>query len=126
MPRQPKQIDQPSNPLLLILIIVGAFLWWNSSDKPGPPVPPDDVIVSDMLAECYAKDRATQVSVLRELAKQPFDGTTDDGRRLAGEWFNKQRFRNRAENFGSFTDAVAEAINSNSEDKLADVLEGAK
>ena len=41
MPRKSEQIDQPSNPLLLILIVVGAFMWWTSGDKPGPPVPPE-------------------------------------------------------------------------------------
>jgi hypothetical protein len=123
MPRKHEQIDQPSNPLLLILIVVGAWMWWNSGDKPGPP---DDNTTADVLAIAYDRDRATQVTVLRELAQQPFDGATDEGRRLAGEWYNKNRFRNRADDFGGFTDAVAESIANNSEDDLATKLEGSK
>jgi hypothetical protein len=65
-----------------------------------------------------------QVAVLLELAAQPFDGTTDDGRKNAGEWFNAQRFRNRADDFGIYTDVVSEAIAANSEEKLAAELEG--
>jgi hypothetical protein len=78
---------------------------------------------SDVLQQSYAADRITQIAVLRDLAKQPFDGTTDDGRKQAGEWFNAQRFRNRANDFGGYTDRVAEAIAANSEDSLATELE---
>ena len=76
-----------------------------------------------MLQQSYAADRVSQIAVLRDLAKQPFDGTTDDGRKQAGEWFNAQRFRNRANDFGGYTDRVAEAIAANSEDSLANELE---
>jgi hypothetical protein len=79
--------------------------------------------VNDCLTVAYAADRVSQIAVLRELAERPFDGTSDDGRREAGEWFNAQRFKNRASDFGLFTDAVAEAIAANSEDKLAEQLE---
>ena len=79
--------------------------------------------VNDCLTVAYAADRVSQIAVLRELAEQPFDGTSDDGRREAGEWFNAQRFRNRANDFGGYTDRVAEAIAANSEDKLAEQLE---
>ena len=80
--------------------------------------------VNDCLTVAYAADRVSQIAVLRELAAQPFDGTTDDGRRKAGEWFNANRFRNRADDFGAYTDAVSEAIAANSEEKLAAELEG--
>ena len=79
--------------------------------------------VNDCLTVAYAADRVSQIAVLRELAEQPFDGTSDDGRREAGEWFNAQRFRNRANDFGGYTDRVAEAIAANSVDKLAEQLE---
>jgi hypothetical protein len=79
--------------------------------------------VNDCLTVAYAADRVSQIAVLRELAEQPFDGTNDDGRRKAGEWFNAQRFRNRANDFGGYTDRVAEAIAANSEDSLANELE---
>jgi hypothetical protein len=78
----------------------------------------------DCLQVAHAADRASQVRILRELADQPFDGATDDGRRKAGEWFNAQRFRNRADDFGAYTDEVSEAIAGNAEAELAKKLEG--
>jgi len=80
---------------------------------------------SDVLSKAYDADRMTQIAVLTELAAQSFDGATDDGRKRAGEWFNAARFRNRAVDFGDYTDAVAEAIAANSEAELAKKL-GAK
>jgi hypothetical protein len=85
------------------------------SPGPGPST-------SDCLSQAHAADRVSQVAVLKELASQPFDGTTDDGRKQAGEWFNAQRFRNRPNDFGPFTDAVSEAIAGNTEGKLAEQL----
>lgn len=103
-----------------VMCLLGGLLLLNSDgDTPGPgPAPGVDV-----LSQSQAADRATQVAVLRELASQPFDGTTDEGRKQAGEWFNAQRFRNRANDFTPYTDAVAEAIAANAEAALADSLE---
>jgi hypothetical protein len=78
---------------------------------------------SDVLAKAYEADRITQIAVLRDLAKQPFDGSTADGRQQAEAWFNVQRFRSRPVDYRPYTDAVAEAITANSEDKLAEQLE---
>ena len=78
----------------------------------------------DVLSQSYDRDRVTQIAVLRELASQPFDGATDDGRLAAGTFYNAQRFRNRAMDFADFTDRVAEAIAANSEADLAAELEG--
>lgn len=89
----------------------------------GIEVGPGPVVRDDVLQQSYDADRITQVAVLHDLATQPFDGTTDDGRKQAGEWFNAQRFRNRANDFGGYTDRVAEAIAANSENKLAEQLE---
>lgn len=89
----------------------------------GIEIGPDGGGKQDVLSDAHAADRATQVKVLRELAEQPFDGATDDGRSKAGEWFNAQRFRNRAADFGGYTDRVAEAIAANEEAKFADELE---
>ena len=106
-------------PLALIASgILGGVLLLNGG-KPSPGPSPSD----DVLQQSYAADRVSQIAVLRDLAKQPFDGTTDDGRKQAGEWFNAQRFRNRSDDFGAYTDRVAEAIDTNSEDKLAEQLE---
>ena len=88
----------------------------------GVPIGPGPVVRNDVLQQSYDADRVTQAAVLRELSEQDFDGGTDDGRRKAGEWFNAQRFRNRANDFGGYTDRVAEAIAANSEDKLAEQL----
>jgi cytochrome c556 len=90
----------------------------------GIEIGPKPVVYTDSLQQSYDADRVTQATVLRELSEQDFDGSTDDGRRKAGEWFNAQRFRNRANDFGGYTDRVAEAIAANSEDALAAELEG--
>ena len=105
-----------------VLLLAGGLMMASGPggcDMPGPVNP----ITGDVLGESFAADRITQAAVLRELAQQPFDGTTDDGRRQAGEWFNANRFRDRAEDYRPYTDAVAESIASNSEDALADKLE---
>jgi hypothetical protein len=103
------------------LLVLGSLggIWFaggiDVSPGPGPST-------SDCLTVAHAADRVTQIAVLKELASQPFDGTTDDGRKQAGEWFNAQRFRNRPDDFGPFTDAVSEAIASNTEAELAEQL----
>lgn len=101
------------------LFLVGGTLLLLPSIPPKPSPTP----IGDALGAAYAADRITQVAVLRDLAQQPFDGATDDGRKLAGDWFNAQRFRNRPTDFGGYTDAVAEAIASNTEADLAAQLE---
>jgi len=123
----PKASEQSTTSPLLLILIVGAVLWFTNrgSDGPTPEPPEPEPAVTDPLQQAYEADRVSQVAVLRELAQQPFDGATDDGRLKAGEWFNKQRFRNRPSDYGPYTDAVAEAINGNSENELADRLEAA-
>lgn len=108
---------QASVPLLTLGVGVVAGWWMSGGVSVGPGR-------NDVLSQSYDADRATQVQVLRELARQPFDGSTDDGRKQAGEWFNAQRFRNRAGDFGAFSDTVAEAIAANAEAELAAKLEG--
>tara|TARA_R110000868_G_scaffold345046_1_gene606140 strand:- start:1976 stop:2446 length:471 start_codon:yes stop_codon:yes gene_type:complete len=105
--------------LLLLAVGVGAGIYAAGGVEVGPGPGPN---ISDCLSQSHAADRVSQVAVLHELAAQPFDGATDDGRKLAGEWFNAQRFRNRADDFGAYTDAVSEAIAANSEGKLAKQL----
>ncbi len=103
------------------LIVAGAVAGVYAAG--GIPIGHGPVVRNDVLAEAYEADRVTQIAVLRDLAQQPFDGSTDDGRKQAETWFNGQRFRNRPTDYKPYTDAVAEAINSNSEGKLAEQLE---
>ena len=102
-----------------VLLLVGGTLLLLPSITPKPSPTP----IGDVLGVSQAADRITQVAVLRELAAQPFDGATDDGRKAAGDWFNAQRFRNRPVDFTPYTDAVAEAIAANTEADLAARLE---
>ena len=94
------------------LIVCGAVagIWVSGGIEVGP----GPVVRNDVLQQSYDSDRITQVAVLRDLAKQPFDGSTADGKIAAQDWFNVQRFRNRPTDYGSYTEAVAEAIDSNS------------
>jgi len=108
-----------ASPILLLIGAVILIAPHFDGVAPGPAPHVDDV-----LSKAYQADRVSQIAVLRELAQQPFDGTTDDGRRLAGEFFTQARFRNRPADYTPFTDAVAESIAANAEDKLADLLEG--
>jgi hypothetical protein len=108
-----------ASPILLLIGAVILIAPHFDGVVPGPAPHIDDV-----LSKSYTADRVTIVAVLRELSQQPFDGGTDEGRRLAGEWFTANRFKNRPADYTPFTDAVAEAIAGNSEDKLADQLEG--
>jgi len=105
-----------------ILLLIGAVIL--VAPHIGGVAPGPAPHIDDVLSKAYAADRVSQIAVLRELALQPFDGATDEGRQKAGEWFNANRFKNRPEDYTPFTDAVAEAIAGNAEDKLADRLEG--
>lgn len=100
-------------------VVAGVFFAGGVKINPDPKP-------SDVLSQAYDADRVTQIAVLKELAEQPFDGSTDEGLKAGTDWFNAQRFRNRADDFGGFTDAVAEAISKNAEAELAAKLEGAK
>lgn len=77
----------------------------------------------DVLTDAYTADRVSQVGILRELAQQSFDGSTSQGLEDGVKWFNANRFRDRPEIFGAYSDAVAVAIQQNAEDKLADALQ---
>jgi hypothetical protein len=97
-------------------VVAGVFFAGGVKINPKPKP-------SDVLSQAYDADRVTQISVLKELAEQPFDGSTDEGRLKAGEWFNKHRFRTIDSDFGGYTDAVAEAIGKNAEAEFAAELE---
>jgi hypothetical protein len=104
------------------LIVVGAIAGVYAAG--GIPIGPGPVVRNDVLQQSYDADRITQAAVLRELSEQDFDGSTDDGRRKAGEWFNAQRFRNRPADYKPYTNAVAEAIAADKVGWMADELEG--
>ena len=104
------------------LIVCGAVAGiWSAG---GIEVGPGPIVRNDVLQQSYDADRITQAAVLRDLAKQPFDGSTADGKIAAQDWFNVQRFRNRPTDYTPYTEAVAEAIDANSEEALAATLEG--
>ena len=102
--------------LIVCGAVVGIYAAGGIEVLPGP--------VGDVLQQSFAADRLTQAAVLRELSEKDFDGSTDEGRREAGEWFNAQRFRNRAVDYKPYTDAVAEAIAADKVGWMADELEG--
>jgi hypothetical protein len=101
-----------------VLGVIGGV--WAAGGVKIDPTPPQP---ADVLSEAYDADRASQVAILKELAAQPFDGATDDGRRQGTEWFLKQVNRNRSNDYGIYTDAVCEAIAANAEAELAAKLE---
>jgi hypothetical protein len=104
------------------LIVAGAVAGvWGAG---GIDIGPGPIVRNDVLQQSYDADRITQIAVLRDLAKQPFDGSTADGKIAAQDWFNVQRFRNRPTDYVPYTEAVAEAIDANSEEALAATLEG--
>ena len=110
-----------ASPILLLIGAVILIAPHFDGVTPGPAPHVDDV-----LAKAYAADRVSQIAVLRELAQQPFDGGTIEGREAAGQWFSANRFKNRAVDFIPYTDAVGQAIGDDAEDKLADKLEQKK
>lgn len=67
-----------------VMMLIGGILLLKGAGGGIAPSP----VQEDVLSQAYANDRVTQIAVLKELAEQPFDGTTDDGRKKAGEWFN--------------------------------------
>jgi hypothetical protein len=102
-----------------VLGVIGG-VWVSGGVKIGPKPEPRQ---EDVLTQAYDADRVSQVAILKELAEQPFDGATDDGRLKAGKWFMEQQYRNRANDFGTYTDAVSDAIAANTEAELAAKLE---
>ena len=102
--------------LIVCGAVAGIYAAGGIAVGPGP--------FGDVLQQSFAADRLTQAAVLRELSEKDFDGSTDEGRREAGEWFNAQRFRNRAVDYKPYTDAVAEAIAADKVGWMADELEG--
>lgn len=102
--------------LIVCGAVAGVYAAGGIEVGPGP--------FGDVLQQSFAADRLTQAAVLRELSEKNFDGSTDEGRREAGEWFNAQRFRNRAVDYKPYTDAVAEAIAADKVGWMADELEG--
>jgi hypothetical protein len=109
----------------VVTMVLGVItgVWIAGGVKIGPKPSPQQ---QDVLSQAYDADRVSQVAILKELAQQPFDGATDDGRLKAGKWFMEQQYRNRANDFGTYTDAVSDAIAANFEAELAAKLEPKK
>jgi hypothetical protein len=77
----------------------------------------------DVLQQCYEADRISQAAILREYAAKGFANDTA-GRLAATEWFNNNRFRNRATDFRPYTTAVVDNFAAGTLTKFADELEG--
>ena len=106
-------------PLALIFSgLLGGLLLLNGGKgvSPGPTR-------NDVLQQCYEADRVSQAAILREYATKGFANDTE-GRLAATEWFNNNRFRNRAADFKPYTTAVVEHFAAGTLAKLADELEG--
>lgn len=101
----------------LIACILGALLLL--SPKLSTPSPTPNT--GDMLAKCYAADRASKVATIREMAGRTFASDAEQA-----EWFNQQGNAKREADFKAYTDAVAEAIVGGKLKELADSLEGEK
>jgi len=107
-------------PLALIASgLIGGLLLLNvGKDAPGP-----GPLRNDVLQQCYEADRISQAAILREYAAKGFANDTE-GRLAATEWFNNNRFRNRATDFRPYTTAVVEHFAAGTLGKFADELEG--
>jgi hypothetical protein len=90
----------------------------------GIPIGPDPgPNRDDVLQQCYEADRISQAKILREYAAKGFANDTA-GRLAATEWFNNNRFRNRATDFRPYTTAVVDNFAAGTLTKFADELEG--
>jgi hypothetical protein len=103
----------------LIGLGVGGGIW----SAGGIEVGPKPIVRNDVLQQCYNADRVSQAAILREYATKGFANDTD-GRLAATEWFNANRFRNRATDFRPYTTAVVDHFATGTLATFADELEG--
>jgi hypothetical protein len=107
--------------IVLLTIGVLAGIWIAGGIEIGGDVRPGPV--DDVLQQCYIADRISQAMILREYAAKGFANDTA-GRLAATEWFNNNRFRNRATDFRPYTTAVVDHFAAGTLAKFADELEG--
>jgi len=106
----------------IVLLVLGGLggIWAAGGIDVGPGPGPSP---NDVLQQCYNADRVSQAAILREYAAKGF-ANDDAGRLAATEWFNNNRFRNRAVDFRPYTTAVVDNFATGTLTKLADELEG--
>jgi hypothetical protein len=106
----------------IVLVVLGAAggVWSAGGIEIGPGPGPSR---NDVLQQCYEADRISQAAILREYAAKGFANDTA-GRLAATEWFNNNRFRNRATDFRPYTTAVVDHFAAGTLTKFAEELEG--
>ena len=92
------------------MFLGGLLTLISGGDGPSPVDPSGDV-----LQQSYANDKAARLSILDEMQTMQFETNGE-----AGDWFNSQVSPARSEAFIPFTDALAEAIDS---DTIAEFTE---
>ena len=104
----------------LPLILIGGVIYLLSmfsgggTVSPDPPKP-DDVSQMDVLDQSYKADRASKITILKEMSEKTF--TSDEEQ---AKWWQEQHAARRASDFKPFTDKVAEAI---MEDKVKTLVQ---
>ena len=102
-----------------ILMVIGGVLLLSGGNGGGVSPGPS----GDVLAICHTADRASQVKILREYAKQTFANDA------AGQkWLNDQRAAARTEDWVPYTDELGKACLDGpaAVNALADKLEAAR
>ena len=79
---------------------------------------------SDVLSQCHAADRASQITILRDAAAMPAETATE--RRAVVVAVNDSRATARTADWVPFTDLLAESIEAGTLAQMADKLEAAQ
>jgi hypothetical protein len=109
-------------PLLLIAGL--AVLFWPSGGVgPTPaPGPDDDSPAAVLLSQCFAAEQAAKLDLLRQMSTMTWPGSTPGERAIpASDWWLEKSNAARIDAQIPFTDALAEAINSETLDQFAGV-----
>lgn len=97
---------------VLFMFLGGLLLFFGGGDGPNP-----QPVFDDVLAECYAADRAWKADILAEAAGKEFASNSAEA-----EWINEHIREAQSESMEPFADQVAEAAFSGSLADLAEAL----
>jgi hypothetical protein len=109
---------------LIAMVIGGLILLWPSGGVgPGPaPGPNDDSPAVVVLSQCFAAEQAAKLDLLRQMSGMTWPGSTPGERSIpASDWWLEKSNAVRIEAQIPFTDALAEAINSETLEQFAGV-----